>query len=202
MLSASVWRIGGFQPLQGAKQRNVLRRHQRREDSRRDGHLVDDGTGTSTTIVHSAAATEAVYALASVAAASSTLILGSLSYNLGEREGQMASRAPEASSTGDSSLKTQPAPAPPPSRLLFVSLSIVSFLPYINFAAFACLAAIESFRNRKGEEEEEEEKRNLSSSPRPRSPAFRSSTLCRLRSSRSPLPPAPKASTLSSPWRA
>ena len=158
MLSARVRRIGRFQLRGGANCGTVLR------PRRRDGLLGVDGSGILAPVAPSAAVTEAVYALASVAAASGTLILGSWNHNKGGREDQLASRGSDAttSDSSSSSSKTQPLPSPPPSRLLFVSLSIVSFLPYINFAAFACLAAIESFRDRKqeGEGEEEEENKN------------------------------------------
>lgn len=140
MLSAPVRRIGGFQLRRGA---NCVLRPRRR----RDGLVgVDDGSfGTlSSPATPSAAATEAVYALASVAAASGTLILGSWNHDRGD---QLSSKGSDASTSDSSSSKTQP--PLPSSRLLYVSLSIVSFLPYINFAAFACLAALESFRDRK-----------------------------------------------------
>lgn len=157
MLSASVRCIGGFQLRRGASRDSILR--QRRRD------------GTCSLVAPSAAATEAVYALASVAAASGTLLLAS-SWNHsreggGEDDQLLAARGSDDASTSDSfsssSSKTQTPPAPPPStRLLYVSLSIVSFLPFINFAAFACLAATESFKNggEKGEEEDKEEKKN------------------------------------------
>jgi len=163
MFSASVRRIGGFQLRRGA---NCVIRPRRR----RDGLVgVDDGSfGTlSSPATPSAAATEAVYALASVAAASGTLIMGSWK---GVSEDQLASRGSDASSSDSSSSpsssKTQPPPPPPPSsRLLYASLSIVSFLPYINFAAFACLAAIESFRDREKEQEKKGPFLDLLSSP-------------------------------------
>lgn len=151
MLSAPVRRIGGFQLRRGSNCGTIRRLR------RRDGLVgVDDGSfGTlSSPAVPSAAATEAVYALASVAAASGTLVLGS--WKGDSREDPLASSRGSGASTSDSSSKTQP--PPPPSRLLFVSLSIVSFLPYINFAAFACLAAIESF----GKDRKEETKNPIS----------------------------------------
>ena len=155
MLSAPVRRIGGFQ---------LLRRGASLRNRRFNLPSIDGSGGTSSStssMPPSAAATEAVYAMASVAAASGMLLLGSSwdrSSKGGSREDQLASSRGSKASTSDSSSKTQP--PPPPSRILFVSLSIVSFLPYINFAAFACLAAIESFR-RKGKQNEDEEKRNL-----------------------------------------
>ena len=144
MISVRRIGIGGFK-LRRAADRGINRR---RQPSRRfDGR---DVVATSSIAAPSAAATEAVYALASVAAASATAVLGGFSLNNdNQAEHQLTLRvAPSSSSMSE----TRPPPPPPSSsRLLFVSLSIVSFLPYINFAAFACLAAIESFRNRKEE---------------------------------------------------
>lgn len=154
MFSVSIRRIRGFSPLRGPNRSNVQR------SSRCDGRLV--GNGTSTPLAPSAAATEAVFVLTSVAAASGTLILGSLHYNQGGTGDKLASsRAPDAptSSTENASMRPRPRAPPPSSRLLFVSLSIVSFLPYINFAAFACLAAIEGFKSRKEGQEDGDGKR-------------------------------------------